>query len=92
MMNKRERKLGENRCQCASCGLYFNSAYAFDKHRTGDYGASRRCMSETEMKSAGMAINAAGWWISAVNPGTGMPIAGGLRGELARFGMSDMLG
>lgn len=64
MMHKRERKRGTNRCQCGMCGEYFNSAYAFDKHRTGDYGGGRRCRSPSEMIAAGM-VESRGWWISA---------------------------
>ena len=63
-MHKRERKLGSNRCQCATCGEYFNSAYAFDKHRTGDYAGLRRCRSPSEMIAAGM-VESRGWWVGS---------------------------
>lgn len=63
-MHKRERKLGTNRCQCGSCGEYFNSTYAFDKHRTGEWGA-RVCLTAEAMREKGMATNSTGWWISS---------------------------
>jgi len=48
-MTKR-RTLGEDHNQCPSCGLYFNSDAAFDKHRTGKHGVDRRCMTIPEME------------------------------------------
>lgn len=63
------KKLTGNRCQCKGCGLYFNSLAAFDKHRTGDFGKDRRCRSEDEMRGIGMAVSAAGWWVTALNTG-----------------------
>ena len=58
-------KLAGNRCQCAGCGLYFRSAHAFDKHRTGRHGIDRRCRTEDEMRAAGMVQNERGIWVSA---------------------------
>lgn len=60
--------LSGDRNQCAGCSEYFNSSFAFDKHRTGDFGISRRCITKEEMISKGMAVNAAGFWISAAMP------------------------
>jgi hypothetical protein len=57
-----------DRNQCAGCGALFNSSAAFDKHRTGDFGKDRRCMSATEMLAKKMATNAAGYWVTALNP------------------------
>jgi hypothetical protein len=65
-----------DRNQCPTCGRYFNSTAAFEKHRVGDigrssekrpnpYGTVRRCMTTGEMLARGMAINAAGFWITA---------------------------
>lgn len=60
-------KLSGNRCQCAGCGLYFNSEGAFNKHRTGSfYEKTRRCMSVDEMKEAGMAVASSGYWVSSL--------------------------
>jgi hypothetical protein len=56
-------------CQCPTCGESFNSTSAFDKHRVGPYThdlTTRRCLSPAEMRVAGMATNAAGWWIVRV--------------------------
>ena len=63
------RKLNGDHCQCSACGEYFNSTYAFDKHRTGIYmpAGQRRCRAAFEMRNIGMDQNAAGWWISSVN-------------------------
>ena len=61
-------RLSGQRNQCPSCGEPFNSNAAFDKHRTGQFGKDRRCMSVDEMLAHGMAKNAAGWWVTALNP------------------------
>jgi len=61
------RKLSGQRCQCATCGEYFNSTYAFDLHRAGDYGVNRRCLTVEGMQSRGMALNATGWWVSQLS-------------------------
>lgn len=65
VMNK--RRLTGQRNECPSCGEYFNSNAAFDKHRTGDHGKDRRCMTIDEMLSIGMAMNADKWWVTALN-------------------------
>ena len=57
-------KLTGNRNQCQSCKEYFNSNTAFDKHRTGDHGHSRRCRTPQEMTALGMLVNSAGFWIT----------------------------
>ena len=54
-----------DRCQCTACGEFFNSTFAFDKHRRGKHGINRHCMAVNRMYQAGMAINGAGFWISA---------------------------
>ncbi|MGH7744819.1 MAG: hypothetical protein ACREQ5_08395 [Candidatus Dormibacteria bacterium] len=41
-------KLTGNRCQCPTCGEFFNGLQPFDKHRTGNYAMpdkpnTRRC-------------------------------------------------
>jgi hypothetical protein len=56
-------KLSGSRNQCQGCKEYFNSNWAFDKHRTGEYGLNRRCRSPEEMKTIGMQLNAHGFWI-----------------------------
>ena len=62
------RKLRGDHCLCKACGLYFNSTAAFDKHRTGPHGwGTRRCRTVVEMLTAGMALNAGGWWVSRPN-------------------------
>jgi hypothetical protein len=59
-------KLTGDHNQCQGCKAYFNSSFAFDKHRTGEHGVDRRCMTEQEMTDRGMAKNAAGYWVSAL--------------------------
>jgi len=58
---------------CRKCGVVFNSTRAFDKHRIGEHGVSRRCMTEEEMLAKGMAVNARGLWVTALRatPGEG---------------------
>ncbi|MGN6728467.1 MAG: hypothetical protein ACTHJG_01395 [Rhodanobacteraceae bacterium] len=34
----------------------------FDRHRVGEYGKDRRCMSVAEMQAAGFIRNAVGFW------------------------------
>jgi hypothetical protein len=69
-MSELTRKLSGDRCRCSSCGLYFNSTAAFDKHRVGSWRgvADRRCLAIAEMKDRGMAVNASGYWVTALNP------------------------
>lgn len=61
-------KISGDRNQCRGCGEYFNSTAAFDKHRTGDFGIDRRCRMPDEMREKGMDKNAAGFWVTALNP------------------------
>ena len=58
------KTLKGQRNQCAGCGEYFNSNYAFDKHRTGKHGVDRRCRTKEEMLAKGMSVNQWGFWIS----------------------------
>ena len=60
---------GTNRCKCAACGEYFNSVYAFELHRRGDY-SDRKCLNPEQMVNKGMAISEAGFWISEKNSRT----------------------
>ena len=65
--------------QCPSCGLYFNSVYAFETHRTGEHGrlgedgrylpSNRHCLTIEQMIAKGMGKNKAGWWISKAKEG-----------------------
>lgn len=57
-------KLTGQRNQCQGCKKYFNSNTAFEKHRTGIYGESRRCMTEEEMLAKGMILNKYSFWVS----------------------------
>ena len=58
-----------NRCRCSGCGEYFNSEAAFSKHRVGEYTLdpkTRGCLTRQGMKDAGMAVNEAGFWVTAL--------------------------
>lgn len=57
-------KLSGDRNQCPSCLEYFNSTYAFDRHRTGIFGTDRHCMTTEEMRAKGMEKNSSGFWVS----------------------------
>ena len=57
------------RNQCPTCREYFNSNYAFDFHRTGDFGKkTRRCLTVGEMTEKGMFRSEPGWWYSKAYP------------------------
>lgn len=56
-------KLTGDRNQCQGCKEYFNSTAAFDKHRAGQHGVDRRCLTPAEMLAKGMAQNSAGFWV-----------------------------
>jgi hypothetical protein len=62
-------KLSGDRCKCVSCGLYFNSTAAFDKHRSGAYATDRRCLTVTEMADKGFRTNKRGFFVFGKNPG-----------------------
>lgn len=62
------KHLSGDRNQCPGCGEYFNSSFAFEKHRTGDFGKDRRCLTVDEMETKSMSKNAAGFWISSAMP------------------------
>jgi hypothetical protein len=63
-------KLTNSRCRC-SCGQFFNSVSAFDRHRVGDWrdrGIQRYCLTVLEMLAKGWTLNAAGFWVRAKRP------------------------
>jgi hypothetical protein len=74
------RALRGDHCQCPTCGEYFNSTAAFDKHRTGPYSdrnvawAARRCLSRDEMRGKGMQLSATGWWCKCGWQGPVLPV------------------
>jgi hypothetical protein len=59
-----KKKLSGDRNQCPGCGEYFNSTFAFDRHRVGEFGVNRRCLNRAEMLDKGMDSNPAGFWVS----------------------------
>lgn len=56
-----------DRNQCPTCEKYFNSTTAFQKHRTGNFGADRRCRTTEEMEAIGMSMKQDGFWVSEKN-------------------------
>ncbi len=58
-------KLTGDRNQCQGCKTYFNSTAAFDKHRSGQHGVDRRCLTEPEMLTKGMAKGSTGFWVGS---------------------------
>lgn len=67
-MQQSTRILRGDRCRCAKCGEFYNSTRAFDKHRVGAYPDGRRCLTVAEMAARGMALNAAGFWVTKTQP------------------------
>lgn len=52
---------GTDKCKCSTCGFYFGSTYAFDRHRKGGVG-SRTCMAERDLAISGWRQDANGHW------------------------------
>jgi hypothetical protein len=50
--------------QCPTCGEVFESIYAFDFHRTGEFNKNRRCCTLDEMTTKGMIKNRFNRWVS----------------------------
>jgi hypothetical protein len=61
-------QLRGDRNQCQGCKEFFNSTYAFDKHRHGTHGLDRRCLTSIEMKAKGMSTKEDGFWITSEMP------------------------
>ena len=59
-------KTTHTKCLCTTCGDYFNSTAAFDKHRTGEHATGRRCMTHQERRSIKMDTNLQGYWVTAL--------------------------
>lgn len=63
-----KKQLNGNRNQCPTCKKYFNSNGAFDKHRTGQHGVDRRCMTTEEMIDEGMILGGDDFWRGSAMP------------------------
>jgi hypothetical protein len=57
-----------DRNQCSGCSKLFNSTHAFEKHRTGEHGIYRRCMTTDEMQARKMVLGADGFWRGSAMP------------------------
>ena len=65
---------GTDMCRCPTCGLYFNSSFAFTKHRIGRVGTpERRCLTEVHLQNAGWRLSPSGYWRT---PPSGRPRPG----------------
>ncbi len=71
-------KLSGDRNQCTGCGELFNSTFAFNKHRTGEHGKDRRCMSVDEMLTQGMVLGTDKFWRGAAMPDSVLTKKGGV--------------
>ena len=60
------RLTGAKNC-CPTCGAYFRNTRAFDDHRIGDHGVSRRCLTDLEMLLVGMTTDRDGFWRDVSN-------------------------
>ncbi len=67
-MKPKHSPLRGDRNQCAGCGELFNSTHAFDKHRTGDFGTDRRCLTPEQMLAKGMVLGADEFWRGSAMP------------------------
>jgi hypothetical protein len=66
---KPKMQLRGDRNQCPTCGAYFNSTAAFERHRVGAiHDGSRRCLSEAEMTARGMVLREDGFWRGSAMP------------------------
>lgn len=65
-MSNANMKLSGNRCQCPTCGQFFNSVSVFDRHRVGSFddpANPRRCLTTRQMLAKGFAQNGKGYWV-----------------------------
>ncbi len=66
--------LSGSHCSCTACGLYFNSDYAFCKHRVGLHmPIERRCITEPEMLEKGMCL-VGHFWVSGRRAARTIPV------------------
>lgn len=69
-------KLRGDRNQCPTCGDFFNSTAAFDKHRvpvTPKVPLPRKCLSAAQMTALGMVLRADGFWRGSAMPQRAIP-------------------
>jgi len=69
---------------CMSCHQSFSAQGGFDKHRVGQYGIDRRCLTTDEMTAKGWHLDGRGdwrmpskgnpWAIAAMTPTDGLPV------------------
>lgn len=52
------------RCECAACGELFNRTSTFDRHRVGEFGVDRRCLTPDEMLAREWRKNERGFWLT----------------------------
>ena len=88
-------KLTGDRNRCPTCGKYFNSVSAFDKHRkpVGWYvgipkeesmklqAFPRTCLTAEQMRDIGMATNSSGFWVGALMDDAALKAATGVQDD-----------
>lgn len=62
-----EPEFAKIRNLCTTCKRDFSSLGSFDRHRIGDHGKNRRCMTPEEMTADGMREKN-GLWMGEENP------------------------
>lgn len=58
------QKLTGNKCECTACGQFFNRVSTFDRHRVGQFGVDRRCLTMDEMTAKGWRLNDKRFWLT----------------------------
>lgn len=58
----RGRRLRGDRNQCPTCREFFKSSKAFDQHRVGVIGISRRCLTTAEMEARNFGRTIDAFW------------------------------
>lgn len=91
-------KLTGNRCQCPTCGEYFNGLAGFDAHRIGPFDGTRRCLTVAAMDARGWVRNAAGFWVTdshaqraTRHPAGGVPAPRSIGAMVQRHPVPDAL-
>lgn len=49
-------------CGCPTCGLIFGGLRGFERHRVGEHGVNRRCLSVAELGAIGYELDSRGRW------------------------------
>lgn len=62
-MRNLKMELTGDRNQCPTCGEYFSTTKAFERHRVGNFDKkTRRCLSVSEIRAYPMRKDSKGFW------------------------------